>query len=176
MNIRSFLAVTLLSLSAWATSANAQVFVGSWTVDQGPSWSGSPPNGPLAYSGQEAAALVFGGNASDYYISTIDNNPLNINHMAWYDVIGVGENLFAENYFNKYLGQYYGPTSGYNCCGQDFANINAASAYVSDNTSGLTNYAFRVTAVPEPETYAMMLAGLGLLGFAARRRKAKAAV
>jgi len=28
-----------------------------------------------------------------------------------------------------------------------------------------------VTAVPEPETYAMMLAGLGLMGFAARRRK-----
>jgi hypothetical protein len=27
-----------------------------------------------------------------------------------------------------------------------------------------------VTAVPEPETYAMMLAGLGLLGFTARRR------
>ncbi len=30
-----------------------------------------------------------------------------------------------------------------------------------------------ISAVPEPETYAMMLAGLGLLGFAARR-KAKA--
>ena len=30
-----------------------------------------------------------------------------------------------------------------------------------------------VSAVPEPETYAMMLAGLGLLGFAARRRKQK---
>lgn len=29
-------------------------------------------------------------------------------------------------------------------------------------------------AIPEPETYAMMLAGLGLLGFAARRRKQKA--
>jgi hypothetical protein len=27
------------------------------------------------------------------------------------------------------------------------------------------------TAVPEPETYAMLLAGLGLVGFAARRRK-----
>lgn len=27
------------------------------------------------------------------------------------------------------------------------------------------------TAVPEPETYAMLLAGLGLMGFAARRRK-----
>ncbi len=38
------------------------------------------------------------------------------------------------------------------------------------------NYAVSsVTAVPEPETYAMMLAGLGLLGFAARRRKQKLA-
>jgi len=32
-----------------------------------------------------------------------------------------------------------------------------------------------VTAVPEVETYAMMLAGLGLIGTIARRRKAKAA-
>lgn len=30
-------------------------------------------------------------------------------------------------------------------------------------------------AIPEPETYAMLLAGLGLLGFAARRRKRKEA-
>ncbi len=30
-----------------------------------------------------------------------------------------------------------------------------------------------LTAVPEPETYAMMLVGLGMLGFAARRRKQK---
>lgn len=38
--------------------------------------------------------------------------------------------------------------------------------------SGVLN----VTAVPEPETYAMMLAGLGLVGFAAaRRRKAATA-
>lgn len=30
----------------------------------------------------------------------------------------------------------------------------------------------KVTAVPEPETYAMMLAGLGILGYVTRRRKA----
>ena len=28
-----------------------------------------------------------------------------------------------------------------------------------------------IAAVPEPETYAMLIAGLGLVGFAARRRK-----
>ncbi|MEO7728274.1 MAG: PEP-CTERM sorting domain-containing protein, partial [Burkholderiales bacterium] len=30
-------------------------------------------------------------------------------------------------------------------------------------------------AIPEPETYGMMLAGLGLLGFVSRRRKHKGA-
>ena len=39
----------------------------------------------------------------------------------------------------------------------------------------VSNVAANVTAVPEPETYAMLLAGLGLLGFVARRRKQKLA-
>jgi hypothetical protein len=34
-------------------------------------------------------------------------------------------------------------------------------------------YKVSVTAVPEPETYAMLLAGLGLMGAVTRRRKAK---
>ena len=33
------------------------------------------------------------------------------------------------------------------------------------------DHAFLLTPVPEPETYAMFLAGLGLMGFIARRRK-----
>jgi hypothetical protein len=38
-----------------------------------------------------------------------------------------------------------------------------------------TGSVFMPGVIPEPETYAMLLAGLGLLGFAARRRKQKAA-
>jgi hypothetical protein len=41
----------------------------------------------------------------------------------------------------------------------------------NDHMFSFTN----VSAIPEPETYAMLLAGLGLLGFAARRRKLKLA-
>lgn len=39
----------------------------------------------------------------------------------------------------------------------------------------VTNQSFAVAAVPEPETYAMLLAGLGLIGAAVKRRKAKQA-
>lgn len=46
--------------------------------------------------------------------------------------------------------------------------------YSVDNLS-IVNEANIAAPVPEPETYAMMLAGLGMLGFVARRRKQKLA-
>ncbi|MDO9197684.1 FxDxF family PEP-CTERM protein [Rhodoferax sp.] len=60
--------------------------------------------------------------------------------------------------------------------GPNFTFSNLAAGTYSLRTDGLvggTNFIgaqFTVTAVPEPETFAMLLAGLGLVGALARRR------
>jgi hypothetical protein len=45
-------------------------------------------------------------------------------------------------------------------------------AALSDNRVIDTDVPGIVPGIPEPETYALMLAGLGLLGYASRRRRA----
>jgi PEP-CTERM motif len=67
-----------------------------------------------------------------------------------------------------------GPT-GNTQCGVDnitglpvFCNLGQAAVYLDDVSLTLAN---PVAAVPEPETHAMMLAGLGVVGFIARRRR-----
>lgn len=173
--LKTLMLAATLTFASITAHAASYTFVGSWDVynDAAPVWNSTPPNGPLAYTGTEAAALLFGGNASDYVISTIDNNVANINFTAWYDVIGFGGATFAQDYSNKYLGQFYGPTSGY-----DFGNPNTfASAFIRDNLQGdnAINFAFRinqVNAVPVPA--AAWLFGTGLLGLAGLRRKVAA--
>jgi hypothetical protein len=54
-----------------------------------------------------------------------------------------------------------------NCNANDFGS--GRTDFGSKGFSGFSG--FQVAAVPEPETYAMLLAGLGLLGFTAYRRK-----
>ncbi|WP_317204286.1 FxDxF family PEP-CTERM protein [Janthinobacterium sp.] len=46
---------------------------------------------------------------------------------------------------------------------------------VTGKIHGSYNGTLNVSAVPEPETYGMLMAGLGLLGFAARRKAKKSA-
>lgn len=165
------LAGAVLFVGLSFAQAATYTFVGQWSVYNAaaPEWNDSAfdsTKGPLAYTAQEAAALLFGGSASDYVISTVDNNPLNVDFKAWYAVIGYTEGVkFAQDYSNKFNGAYYGPNDSFTP-----NNINnSASAFVRDYLIAGNNYAFRVVPVPEPETYGLMMAGLGLVWL--RRRK-----
>jgi hypothetical protein len=169
MRIKAILAgVAAAAALATAGAANASlVFVGSWKVDDGPDWQ----TGPLAYTGQEAAALLFGGQASDYQISTIDNKVADIDHKAWYSILDFpgpidGGSRLAQNYSVK------GPGGTYTDDGALLLQNQAASAYVMDNAGGaeFTNFAFRETAaaIPEPAAWALILTGFFGMGASLR--------
>jgi hypothetical protein len=53
--------------------------------------------------------------------------------------------------------------------------ITAGNFYVNLHTSEFASGALRgqLAPIPEPETYALMLAGLGVVGWSARRRRAQ---
>jgi hypothetical protein len=159
---KAILAAAAVASLSLAGQASAATFVGSWTVDQGPYWG----DVPTAYTGQEAAAFLFGGVASDYLISTIDNLEANIDNLAWVSTWG-GACDFAFPCGTKVAENFEISTGGL------YANPGDTSAYVWDWAQGsqYTNYAFHVAAVPEPGTWAMMLVGFGAVGMAMRRRR-----
>jgi PEP-CTERM motif len=160
------LSVAALGAVAMSGAANAATtYVGSFQVDQGANWT----TNPTVYSAAEAAALLFGGVASDYDISTAGNSIAAINNLGWYSTWGIGGGQQYNENFKVDLG-----APGYNAPG---GSNSAVSAYVNDNAIGstYTNYVFRVDgvagAVPEASTWMMMLAGFGLAGGAMRARR-----
>jgi len=79
----------------------------------------------------------------------------------------------AEPDFAEYTGTRSGlvNVSDYKSLVADVTNWNVDTLNNTTSVSIVPNTtAFTVAAIPEPETYAMFLAGLGLLGFAKRRK------
>ncbi|OYZ68063.1 MAG: hypothetical protein B7X98_02240 [Methylophilaceae bacterium 17-43-7] len=71
----------------------------------------------------------------------------------------------------------YAYTTGFQTFNQTFntaSSVTLAFGVVDVNDYNVTSALWfdNVAVVPEPETYAMLLAGLGLLGFASRRKQA----
>lgn len=163
----AFLAKAFLVAATLDVNAATYTFVGSWRVDDGPRWLDQPP----AYSGQEAAALLFGGLPGDYAISTLGPAPETVNRLAWYSIYGLAGGFQLADTLDQSLefGLYFD--------GAFPANqlmTNPASAFVWDNAIGpqYTNYAFLMSEVPLPATGLLLLGALGGLGILHRRRGA----
>jgi hypothetical protein len=100
------------------------------------------------------------------------------NWLAKYDTENTTINFGRTLYGDTIVGFHWGNIAGAAQNVSALYRFDAGSTGISSFTvlgGGLSNAALYMTvsAVPETETYAMMLAGLGLMGTIARRRKNK---
>ena len=134
-------------------------------------WEGSASSGYTAYFGNASVDATF----DDWLTFSI---PADSSGNGKSNVIGLaGENISftAFTLTESNIGTVSGATGG-STSSLSFYGGAAPSSYklnvAGTRTGTYGSYAgnIGIAPIPEPETYAMMLAGLGLLGFSARRR------
>ena len=177
----------LLAAQTVSASAATYTYVGSWAIaptsDQDPTDALYWQNNPAVFTGQEAAAYLFGGTATDYVISTISDLVEDINFSTWLDGWGdeiaytTGGMPAAQDY------SYDSTGLGYNGCSIAGTECyqSAYSALVTDHLEDqaeYVNYAFRVTddveVAPVPLPAAGLMLVTALAGVAALKRRKSA--
>lgn len=167
----AILAITTLFCAG--QKAQAATFVGAFQVNGGRDYGDPGPyvwtNNPLCYTGQEAAALLFGGTPGDYWLSIDPSlDPLTITHTNHTDSWGGFDAVFAETYKVQTGTGYNDPYGG-----------PSTSAYVLDHYDANWNYVWAndlgdghdgdpgAPVVPEP--CSMSLLGLGVVSLIKKR-------
>jgi probable HAF family extracellular repeat protein len=86
---------------------------------------------------------------------------------------GINDAGQVVGYSYTHAGAYHAFITGPNGVGMTDLNSLVPGGAVLTNATGINNHGqvAAISPIPEPETYSMLLAGLGLLGFIARRRK-----
>jgi hypothetical protein len=142
-------------------------------VGQAGEANGSAVN--VSFAGIASALYDFNSLVSDGYLGlglSVSRGSNVVGEYLW-DVQHSGDQALAFS-FAGMVGEEF-TFSSYMLSGASLANANFAqstSPYTLAEAGASLNGSFTIAAVPEPETYAMLLAGLGLMGAIARRRKA----
>ena len=178
--VANALVTTYTTEASWLTAVgsgsvlenfNDPVFAGPLTSITG----GSFQSGTNAFSGQQVYGGVIGtGSTMTFNFSTAISalggfwdlaGPGGPGSNITLNLIGGGTEVFS-NYFSRTLAGSF----------QGFTASSAFNSMTLSEGTGCCQETFqlenlRISPVPEPETYAMFMVGLGLIGFMARRRK-----
>jgi len=98
---------------------------------------------------------------------TIDAAKVDGEHV-WFSLVLLGGDNVQLYWFNRNPGSYFESSSLYSACGKPGDNI-VNQFDIRCGSSNNTAIAI-FQPVPEPSTYALLAAGLGAIGFVARRR------
>lgn len=170
----SIAAGTVIRFSSYDTAALMSASVGTLSrvsVSGNSNWGISATADTIyAYTGNSA-------NAPSTFLSAITNGTFAANGPLGNTGLSTGVNaitLPASSDFYQYGGARAGAQNlaDYKALVANVANWTGHDGGGNPDFSGTAPNitAFTVTAVPEPNNYAMLLAGLGLIGFIARRR------
>jgi len=185
------------NLLQWTANANIAAGTIVRSTDTGAAswaWTKSGPI-PGTTSGNFADLSLAQSGDQIYAFQGSSNNPLNnpSGHLFLLDDTGAFESATNASTGDVPTGLTPGATAiafNRNGSGQDFMGVSAsvlagsaksrqqwlatfadASNWSVGSAGTLPNGTIEIAAVPEPETYALMLTGLGLVGWAARRRR-----
>jgi hypothetical protein len=144
----------------------------------------------LAYNqGSNAASSLWGTTVTSGNVITTESSSkvsagrgVFNNFLASTSLTGAGQSAFATGSGFDNIATGFANNWGTNATfttdnavgtAADFFTVTAASSKTGGTlvASGISFNGTTVAAVPEPESYAMLLAGLGLMGFIARRRR-----
>lgn len=176
MKLKLVAAAALLVLGSTAAQANAFTWEDHGLVEVGLNVPGAGVSftdtflfeiTPVPYT---VSSTAVANNLGDGFIFNIQNGKYSLWSAGADMAVGGGDDALLSPYFN------FGGASG------DITNsVDLSTGFyfyeVKGDATGVAGGFYTLTStivavpVPEPETYAMMLAGLGALGFLARRRR-----